>query len=282
MFTDGLFIHIPDSVLLSLPLHILSLSSGQESIMTSPNNLLVLGKNAQASVVHEYTSLVSGNYFNNVVTTIVAEDQAKLNLVKLQNESAQAIHMENIFVSQKQDSDVTLSNVTTGASFSRDDIAVLLAEAGAVCRTSGFYHASRDNQYIDHHVDVNHHAPRTNSEMVYKGIIDKKSRAVFNGGLYVEKNAQKITAFQENHNLLLSNTAEIYSKPELEIYADDVKCRHGATTGQIDRDALFYMQARGIDQATAMNILLKGFADDVLQRIIHPVIHQHALKQVVF
>ncbi len=181
-------------------------------------------------------------------------------MIKLQQESTRAIHMENIFVTQHQDSAVAINHLTVGASFSRDDALVTMAEPGAVCQTGGFYHTTRDGQYIDHHVDVKHAAPRTNSEMFFKGIIDKKSRAVFNGGLYVAAGAQKINATQQNHNLLLSNAAEIYSKPELEIYADDVKCQHGATTGQIDQDALFYMRARGIDQQTAMNILLKGFA----------------------
>jgi Fe-S cluster assembly protein SufD len=120
---------------------------------------------------------------------------------------------------------------------------------------------------VDYHIDIEHAAPRSSSEMLYKGILDKKSRAVFNGRLHVEQNAQKILAYQANHNLLLSNEAEVNSKPELEIYADDVKCKHGATTGQLDQDALFYMQARGIQRVDAVNILLKGFSDEILQRV---------------
>jgi Fe-S cluster assembly protein SufD len=282
IFADGLFLYVQDSVNLNLPLHILSLSTGQEMVMINPNHLFVFGNASETTLLHEYASLVDNLYFHNIVTNIVAKRHAKVSLTKLQHESTQAVHMENFFVDQGQDSDVSISHVTTGAQFSRDDTKIMLAEMGSVCRTSGFYHTSRDGQYIDHHVVVNHYAPRTNSEMTYKGIVDKKSRAVFNGGLYVKPDAQKINAFQENHNLLLSGSAEVYSKPELEIYADDVKCRHGATTGQIDQDALFYMRARGIDHTTAMNILLKGFADDVLQRITHPALQQHARKQVIF
>ncbi len=144
-----------------------------------------------------------------------------------------------------------------------------MQEPGAACQASGFYHLHRAHQYIDHHVEINHVAPHTNSEMVYKGILDNQSRAVFNGRLFVKKDAQKIVAHQANHNLLLSNRAEIYSKPELEIYADDVKCKHGATTGQLDQDALFYMRARGIGYQEAVNILLQGFADEIIDRVHH-------------
>ncbi len=131
-----------------------------------------------------------------------------------------------------------------------------MQEPGAECRTGGFYHLHHDNQYIDNHIDIDHVAPRSNSEMLYKGILDNKSRAVFNGRLHVEKDAQKIIAYQANHNLLLSNDAEVYSKPELEIYADDVKCKHGATTGQLDQDAFFYLRSRGIARSRSNEYII--------------------------
>ena len=282
LFADGLFLVIPEQMKLTAPLHLLSVSSGQHAVITHARNVLLFGKDSEANIVHEYAGLRDDIYFTNVLTTISAQPGAKLNLLKLQHESVQAVHMEKVVVQQAKDSDVTLMHVTTGAHFSRDDTAGSLAEAGAVCRAIGFYQTSRNGQYVDHHVAIKHVAPRTSSEMLYKGIADKKSRLVFNGGLYVAKDAQKINAFQENHTLLLSGQAEVYAKPELEIYADDVKCRHGATTGQIDQDALFYMRARGMDKLTAVHILLKGFAEDVLQRITHPAIRQHAIKQVTF
>jgi Fe-S cluster assembly protein SufD len=280
LFADGLFLFVPDQVTLTTPLQILSLATGEKALMTNVNHMLVVGKQADITLVHEYAGLCDNSYFTNAVTTITAQQGAKVNLVKLQHESSQAVHMENFFVRQAQDSDVQLMHITTGAHFSRDDTAVALQESGAICRTGGFYHTDHDGAYIDHHLTIDHVAPRTNSEMVYKGIADKKSRVVFNGRLHVAPDAQKINAHQENHNLLLSNLAEVYSKPELEIYADDVKCRHGATIGQIDQDALFYLRARGIDAATATSMLLKGFADDILQRISHPAIKQRALQQV--
>jgi Fe-S cluster assembly protein SufD len=282
VFADGLFLYVPANVTLPQPLQVLSLTTGEQEAMIAPHHLLVMGENSEAELIYEYAGSEGGQYFMNAVTTITAHANARLKLTKLQHESNDALHMENFFVQQRKDSNVTMTHVTTGAIFSRDDVIVQLQEPGAECNASGFYHASRDGQYVDHHIDFNHTAPRTNSGMLYKGIADHQSRAVFNGSLYVEKDAQKIHAYQENHNLLLSGLAEVYSKPELEIYADDVKCRHGATIGQLDQDAMFYMRSRGIDQASATNILLRGFVEEVLQRMMHSAIRQHAMKQVKF
>lgn len=282
VFADGLFLYIPAGVHFTRPLQLLSLSSGRESAMITPYHMIVLGENSEATLIHEYAGLNDGKYFMNAVTNVTANANATLNLIKLQHESDDALHMENVFVRQRKDSKVSIVHVTTGAIFSRDDVIVQLKEQGAECHANGFYHASRDGQYVDHHIDFDHTAPRTNSGMMYKGIAEKKSRSVFNGSLYVEKDAQKINAYQENHNLLLSGLAEVYSKPELEIYADDVKCRHGATMGQLDQDAMFYMRARGIDEKSAKNILLRGYVDEVLQRIANSAIRKHAMKQVKF
>ncbi len=279
---DGLFLSISAGFTLSSPLHVLSIASGHEGAMTHTQNVWVFGANSSATLVHEYMGLRDETYFTNVVTTIAAGKGSRIQVIKSQREGQLALHMENFFVRQAEESDVNITQLTTGGQLSRDDMVVSLDGTGSLFHTSGFYHTSRDGQLIDHHVDVKHIAKRTSSEMIYKGIADKKSRAVFNGSLYVEKDAQKINAVQENHHLLLSAQAEVYSKPELEIYADDVKCRHGATTGQLDQDALFYMRARGIDHATAMNILLAGFANDVLTRITDTAIQQHVKKQVKF
>ncbi len=208
--------------------------------------------------MQDYISLSTATHFHHITTIIHTAAESALEVVKQQRENPQAIHMENYFIQQQQDSRVDLTQINLGAAFARDDVAVTLQAAGAKCYTSGFYHTTRDNQYVDHHIDVLHQAAHTESDMLYKGIIDKKSRAVFNGRLHVAAGAQKIQAVQGNHHLLLSAQAEAYSKPELEIYADDVKCRHGATTGQIDQDALFYLRARGIPQTEAIGILLKS------------------------
>ena len=211
----------------------------------------------------------------------MVEEAAQLDYYKIQQEGKQAAHIAHTFIQQKQDSSVSAMNFSTGAQFARDDLIISLKESGAECKTSGFYHLFYDNQYIDNHIDIDHVAPRSHSEMLFKGILDHKSRAVFNGRLHVTEGAQKILAYQANHNLLLSNDAEVYSKPELEIYADDVKCKHGATTGQIDQDALFYLQSRGIPHQEAMGMLLQGFAEEVTEKIKLPAVKMRVLEMVL-
>jgi Fe-S cluster assembly protein SufD len=268
--TDGLFLYLPDDMDMPLPVHLVSIVTGTEEFLAHPRHIFILGKNSKLVFLEEHYSHTDLSYMMNIVTSLVVEENAKLEYYKLQCEGKNAVHMAHTFIRQKQNSSVSFTDFATGGTFARDEIVVKLQEPGAECRTGGFYRLHDDNQYIDHHIDIDHLAPRSNSEMLYKGILDNKSRAVFNGRLHVEQNAQKILAYQANHNLLLSNNAEVYSKPELEIYADDVKCKHGATTGQLDQDALFYMRSRGIEYAEAMNILLKGFAEEVLQRVTHP------------
>lgn len=278
---DGLFLFVPENIEISLPLHLLSVTKGNESTRTQIQNMMVFGNNSRATLLQEYVSQHELAHFNNVVTSVNAGQGSAVQWIKHQHENTQAIHMENYFVRQEQDSEFDITHLSLGAQFSRDDIRAALQATGAICRTSGFYHTSRDGQYVDHHVDILHQQPHTQSDMLYKGIMDKKSRAVFNGKLYVEHQAQKTNAVQGNHHILLSPLAEAYAKPELEIYADDVKCKHGATTGQLDQDALFYLRARGISEQEARTILLNSFAEDVLQRIQNQAIQQHIRQQVM-
>lgn len=279
---DGLFLYVPENTQLAAPIHLLMLTQGAEPARNEIQNLFVFGKQSVANVLQEYVSQSETPYFNNALTMINLQANSRVQWVKHQHEQQQATHMENVFVHQAEDSYLSVTQISNGAQFARDDVLVHLQAPGAVCQSSGFYHTRRDGQYVDHHIDIHHLEKNTQSDMLYKGIMDKKSKAVFNGRLLVSQHAQKVQAVQGNHHLLLSPFAEAYSKPELEIYADDVKCRHGATTGQIDQDALFYLRARGIDRDSAMTLLLKGFAEDVLQRIQHPVIQQHIRKQVNF
>lgn len=278
---DGLFLHVSANVNMTAPIHLLAITQAGEAIRTQTQNVLVFEKNSHATLLQEYVSHSAAPHFNNIVTSVTTEQSSVVQWVKHQHENPQAVHMENYFVRQAQDSEFNITHLTLGGQFSRDDIRAALQASGAVCRTSGFYHTCRDGQYVDHHVDILHQQPHTQSDMLYKGIMDKKSRAVFNGKLYVEKQAQKTNAVQGNHHILLSPHAEAYAKPELEIYADDVKCKHGATTGQLDQDALFYLRARGINEQEAKTMLLNSFAEDVLQRIQHQGIQQHIRQQVM-
>lgn len=267
LFADGLFLYVADNTTLSQPLHLLFLTSDQQAWMAHPQHLVVLGKNSKLSVIADYTSNDATEYWMNSLTKISLAEQAQLDFCKIQNESSQAIHIATCLVEQKKASTANFLNFSFGGRFCRDDLTIMLQEDNAVCKTSGLYCLRQDQQYIDHHVDILHHAAHGESEMLYKGILQKKSRAVFNGKLHVAAAAKKTQAYQANHHLLLSPTAEAFSKPELEIYADEVKCKHGATTGQLDAEALFYLCSRGVPQAEAERLLLQGFANDVLQRV---------------
>lgn len=280
MFTDGLFLWIPNHICLSLPIHLLSIAESENEFVAHPRHLIGLGDQSQITVIEEYVALSNKPYMMNVVTNLVTGNNATLEHVKIQRENHLAIHMANTFVKQQQYSKTTFSGFSLGGRFSRDDLVVTLQERGAACKASGFYRLQQDDQYMDHHVEIRHAASYSSSDMLFKGIVDKKSRAVFNGKLRVMTNAQQIVASQANHNLLLSQNAEVYSKPELEIDADDVKCQHGATTGQLDQEALFYLRARGIPQAEAVNILLQGFAEDLLDRISYPDIRQRVRESM--
>jgi Fe-S cluster assembly protein SufD len=205
----------------------------------------------------------------NMQHAITLGRNSKLTLVDDYNgDVEQTSYTVNMHITQKQDSAMSLVCLKNGAKSSHDTIHVVLAETGAECKTAGFYHVQRDNQHVNYHLTIEHAAAHTTSDMLFKGIAENKSRAVFVGRLHVHPHAQKITAHQANHNLLLTPNAEVSSKPELEIYADDVKCKHGATTGQLDQDTLFYLRSRGIAEEEAKRMLIEGFADEVLQRAI--------------
>lgn len=277
---DGLFLHVPEGCVVDKPVHMLSIVDDENEFITHPRHLLVLGANSQMTLIEEYHAFPHQAYMTNTVMNLILESGARLSYFKLQNEGRKAVHIAHTFVGQHKDSSLTYTNFSTGGEFARDELRVLLNESGTEFKAAGFYHLCEDGQYIDHHLDVNHLAPHSNSEMLYKGIVDNKSRAVFNGRLYVEKDAQKILAYQANHNLLLSNTAEVYSKPELEIYADDVKCKHGASIGQIDQDALFYLCSRGIAREEAMTMLLQGFAEEIINRVVNPALRARVMEML--
>lgn len=271
-YNDGIFIQVDDKCHIEAPIHILSISVGAEPFHAHTKNIIKIGSNSKIELYYEYLSDTVIPYVMNDVDVVSMGENAIVEINKLQRESVKANHFSHTFVSQQKNSSLRYHVFALGGRFYRDDIVVDLLGRGAECKTAGFYRLSHDGQYMDNHVDVNHKAEHSYSEMLYKGVLDKKSCAVFNGRLHVEKDAQKIVAYQENHNILLSKLAEVYSKPELEIYADDVKCKHGATIGQIDQDALFYMRARGIKKDVAMTVLLQGFAQELLQKVSSPIV----------
>jgi len=268
MSVDGIFIHQPKQASLTLPIHILSIADSNQPFIAHPLHCFMLG--ADLTLLESYHHVAEADYLLNSCLQIELTAGVNMKHYKLQQEATKAAHLAHIFVHQAQDTQYQLTNFSSGAQFARDEVVIDLTGRTAQCSTGGFYYLRGENQYIDNHIDILHSAPHTQSEMLYKGIVAAKARAVFNGRLHVKPGSQKILAYQANHNLLLSKLAEVYSKPELEIYADDVKCKHGATTGQVDNEALFYLRARGIDYDTALGMLLSGFADEIIARISMP------------
>ncbi|MHB1946733.1 MAG: Fe-S cluster assembly protein SufD [Gammaproteobacteria bacterium] len=273
--TDGIFLSIPKDIIISTPIHCQYISTQQNNILICPRNIICADANSQVTFIEEYFNDNAENYFTNVVTSIHAEENAQIMHYKIQAEQFDAMHVANLFIMQNQNSVVKSFNLSIGGRFSREDVQVAVQERGAECQLNGLYNLTQNGQHIDNHLHVSHSAERGTSSMLYKGILDKKSRAVFNGKVYVHQNAQQINAQQYNHNLLLSQESEIDTKPELEIYADDVKCTHGATVGQLDNDSLFYLCARGINQEDAMALLTRAFAAEVLNKIENPRIRHY-------
>lgn len=282
LFSDGLFLYVPDNVKLSVPIHLYASATHEVSCFTNLCHLIVLGKGSELVVVEEHRSAAvsHGPCLMNSVSHVVMGEEATFTHYKIQCDAPETIHLAHQFVHQQQASQFVSFSFSFGGRFSRDELSIKLGGASARCQTNGYYRLQHQNQYIDHHVDIHHAAPYTQSEMLYKGTIENRARAVFNGKLYVGTEAKRAKANQTNHHLMLAHDAEAYSKPELEIYNDDVLCRHGASTGQLDQDALFYLCARGIKKQAAKQMLLKGFAHDIIQRVPHQSLQMRLLEMV--
>lgn len=269
LMQDGLFINVPAGTVVETPVRLLFVSTGpEEPRMAHPRNLFVVGENAQICVVEDYCQLGEGErlYFNNIVTEFSIDRNAVVDHYKLERESLNAFHIASLVIHQKDQSHFCSHNVSLGGSLVRNDILAVLDGEHIESTLNGLIIAS-GTQLLDNHTRIVHAKPNCNSWEVYKGILDDKSHGVFNGKIYVAQDAQKTDAKQTNQSLLLSDTASMNAKPELEIYADDVRCTHGATIGQLDADALFYLRSRGLDTETAKHLLVYAFASDVLTSI---------------
>ena len=271
-FQDGAFIRIPDGRIVEEPIHLLFISTGRETgATTHPRNLIIAGKNSQATVIENYVSTVDTAYFTNAVTEIVLEENAVLEHCKLQAESLSAYHIATIQAYQGRGSNWLSHSISTGAKIARNNIRTVLDAEGIECVLNGLYLGVVD-QLVDHHTVVDHAKPRCNSHEFYNGILDGKSKGVFNGKIFVRKDAQKTDAKQTSRNLLLSEEATVDTKPQLEIFADDVKCTHGATVGQLNEEEIFYLRSRGIGADRARRMLIHAFASDIINRIkLEPV-----------
>jgi Fe-S cluster assembly protein SufD len=246
----------------------LTFASISEDDLTAshPRVLVVLDEGAQATIVETYVGVAGQRYFTNAVTEIAMGDGANLEHYKLIQESDRAFHVGTTQVHQGRDSNLSSVSITMGGALARNDLNVVLDGEGASCALYGLY-LTGDGQHADNHTAIEHAQPHGTSRQVYKGILDGKSRAVFNGKVIVRKDAQKTDAQQTNRNLLLSSDATIDTKPQLEIFADDVKCTHGAAIGQLDEEALFYLRSRAMSEQTARSLLTYGFASEVVNHI---------------
>lgn len=267
---DGLYISVEKNYRSPKALHVLCLLDEIDHALINLHHQIVLHEHATLNISFHQQTLNAEQYWINQLIQVEVGKHAALDFCKIQHEPAEGVHLTHITVQQKEQSRTHLKNLSLGGKFVRDDTYVLLQEKQAHCQATGFYYPHNDDQYIDQHIEIVHEAPLTQSDMLYKGILKNRSRAVFNGKVYVAPIAQKTIAYQANHNLLLSEQSEVNAKPELEIYADDVKCKHGATMGQIDADALFYLRSRNISERQALNILMQGFANEVIERLANP------------
>jgi Fe-S cluster assembly protein SufD len=267
LFADGAFIFVPSGVTVAEPVQLIYISSAKKSGETAlPRNLIIAEANSKVTVVESYLTTASVAYLTNAVTEIVAGDHAFIEHVKVQDEAAEAFHIATIAGEFGRASNVSVHSFALGAKISRNNIRTKLAGEGLECILNGLY-LTKDEQLADHHMIVEHAQPHCASHEYFNGILDDKSKGVFHGRILVREIAQKTDAKQTNKNLLLSDDASADTKPQLEIYADDVKCTHGATIGQLNDESIFYLRSRGMSQDTARQMLIHAFAGEIIERI---------------
>lgn len=264
---DGAFVHVTEDNPLHSTVHLIFLSTDRgRPTVSHPRTLVVAGSNTKLTIVESYIGLSSAPYFTNAVAEIVVGDGAKIEHYGYLMESPQAFHVGITRVRQGRDSTFSSTSFAMGADVARNDLHVFLDAPGSSCYLRGLYLTS-GTQHIDNHISIDHIKPHTTSRQYYKGILAGKSKAVYSGRVLVHQGAQKTDAHQADKNLILSEGAEVDTKPSLEIYADDVKCGHGATAGQVAQDALFYLRSRGLDLETATTLLIRGFASEIIDAI---------------
>lgn len=264
---DGAYIFVPNGVILGTPVHVLHVSTGfGKDLASHPRNLIIAGANSQMTVIESYVSLSNDRYFTNTVTEIVLGENAVIEHEKLQMESPRALHVGLTHVQQARNSQFISNSMSFGGELVRNNITAILDGEGAECTLNGLYHGS-GNQLVDNHTAIDHVKPNCSSHELYKGIMEGTSKGVFNGKIIVREEAQKTDAKQTNKNLILSEGATVDTKPQLEIFANDVKCTHGATIGQLDDESIFYLRSRGVGLDEARTMLIYAFAGEVVERV---------------
>lgn len=262
---DGVSLHVLPNAILERPIQILHILKGDRSI-SNFRVKIEAGSSSQASIVQGFFAEEGTDNFCNAITEVNVGQNAQLSIDKIQYESLGSYHIATEQVNQEKDSTYTINTVTLNGGLVRNNLNIDVSGQNCTTNLNGIY-LLKDKQHVDNHTMVNHKVANCNSNELYKGVIDDDSTAVFNGKVFVRKDAQKINAFQSNGNVLLGDRSTINSKPELEIYADDVKCSHGSTTGQLDEEAVFYLRARGISEKSARKLMTAAFIGEVLEKI---------------
>jgi Fe-S cluster assembly protein SufD len=267
LISSGAFILVPRNVKVEVPLHLLCVAAPQDGLAANfPRVLVVLEENSSATIIESYEGFGEGEYFTNAVVEVVLQDGARLEHYRVQRESDKSYHVATTTADLGRASSYDATSINLGGRISRDNLNVQMDHEGAECWLDGLYIAGSD-QHIDTHSMIDHRQPHCTSRQLYKGILEGNGRAVFNGKVFVRPGAQQTDAMQTNKNLLLSPNARVDTKPQLEIYADDVKCAHGAAVGQIDEEQLFYLETRGLHPELGQNLLTYGFAEEVISKI---------------
>jgi Fe-S cluster assembly protein SufD len=267
MAKDGVFIHVAKGAVIEKPIHVLHVSSADANTIINPRNLIVVDSTAQAKIIESFETIDSkAKIFNNAITEITVAKNTVVEHYKIQDENEAGYLINTLQINQQDNSVFTTNTITLSGSLVRNNLTIVLDGEHIESHLNGLY-LTRDHQLVDNHTLVDHRKPNCNSNELYKGIIDEKSTATFNGKIFVRKDAQKTNAFQSNKNILLSDDGSINTKPQLEIYADDVKCSHGTSTGKLDEDKIFYLRARGISEFSAKKLLMHAFASEVIDTI---------------
>jgi Fe-S cluster assembly protein SufD len=278
---DGAYVEIPKGLVLEKPIYLLHVTvANSKPTVTHPRNLVIAGSESQATIIEGYLALDDGTYLTNAVSEVLVGENTTLHYCRLQQDSEQAYHFGALHVRLGRDANATTHSLALGAALARQEVAVVLDGEGAEAQLNGLY-VVNGRQHVDNYTTLDHAKAHTASREFYKGVLEGKSSGVFHGRIIVRPGAQKTDAKQSNKNLLLSDDATINTKPQLEIYADDVKCTHGATVGQIDPEAIFYLRSRGIGKDEARQMLTYAFANEIIGRLKYAPLAER-LENAVF
>ena len=271
---DGFFLWVPDNTVISKPIQVINIGLWEEDLMIHQHNLIILGKNSEAQIIVCDHTLAPWKFVSNAVSEVYAGDNARFDYVNIQNENNSSARISNLFIHQEEGSQVKCNTISLHGGLIRNNYLATLNGEQCDNRAFGLYFTDR-KQHIDKYTFIDHARPSCTSRQLFKGVLDDQATGAFNGRILVRRDAQQTVAYQANNNILLTDEARIHSRPQLEIYADDVKCSHGATVGQLDENALFYLRSRGIGYKEARLMLMYAFADDIISQItVQPLRHR--------